>query len=484
MKRIVFLVCGIVFLGSSSESYGQKFWNEKEISAPPLVNIPNFSPIVDQIDMAVVNVASMTDPKPEEQPKRKRSPQQPQGPVDPFMNPEEFFERFFGQPFRDMAPQQRRALGSGFIISKDGYILTNNHVIEGFDKIEVTLLAENSHDKKGRKFQAKVVGRDPATDVALLKIKADYDLPFAPLGNSTRIKKGEWVLAFGNPFGLDHSVSAGIISATGREITPNENRRFDDFIQTDAAINFGNSGGPLVNMRGEVIGINTAITAQGSGIGFAVPVNLVKEVISQLKDSGSVTRGYLGVMIQDVTEDMQEALGLKEAKGVLVNDVVPEGPAAKSALQRGDIIMKINSEETPDSRTLQKIIARTKPETMVNMEVVREKKPIKLSVKVGSLQETAAKTENEESEAKADILGLLVAMAPDGTGVIIQDLNENSAAAQAGVLPGDAIRKINGAPIKTVEEYKKVVSKLKSKQTVLLDLERRTTKLFIAFRLP
>ncbi|MDB5036903.1 MAG: degP, partial [Bacteriovoracaceae bacterium] len=267
-------------------------------------------------------------PKKQEKENRRGQPQQPQQ-MDPFGDPQEFFEKFFGGPMREAPPQARRVLGSGFIISKDGYILTNNHVVEGSDKIEISILSRDKRTKKDNKFQATIIGRDAATDVALLKIKTGFDLPFAYLGNSKNMQKGDWVLAMGNPFGLDHSVSEGIVSAIGREISPGENRRFDDFIQTSAAINFGNSGGPLVNMKGEVIGINTAITAQGSGIGFAVPINIVKDVVSQLKDSGAVSRGYLGVMIGDITEEMKEGFGLTSAKGVIVNDIVAGGPAEK-----------------------------------------------------------------------------------------------------------------------------------------------------------
>lgn len=475
----------IGFVIFSLPAKASSFWTEKDSNAQNLVNLPNLGPVIDAVDASIVNIATSSEVKREA--RRRGQPNQGPG-MDPFLNPEEFFEHFFGSPFREQQRAPRRSLGSGFLISKDGFIVTNNHVIEGADKIEVMIFTGEPRNgrqlREGDKFEAKVVGRDPATDVALIKIDAKKELAFVPLGNSSKIKKGDWVLAFGNPFGLDHSVSLGIISAIGREISPNENRRFDDFIQTDAAINFGNSGGPLVNLKGEVIGMNTAITAQGSGIGFAVPVNILKEVLPQLKAGGSVQRGYLGVMIQEVTDEMKDALGVKEAKGVLVNDVVPDGPAAKSALKRGDIILRVEGVDVNEAKDLQKNIAKVRPGQSVNLDILREKKPMKVSVKVGALpsdEEAAAKI---DGEMKTDKIGIAVGAVPDNSGVVIQDVDEKSPAAQAGVIPGDIIRQINGQPIKTVSDYNKVVGSLKSKQTVLIDLERRNIKLFVAFRAP
>ncbi len=469
-----------IFCAIGCRTYAEKFWTEKDSNAPALVTLPNLSPIIELVDKTIVHVASTTEPKQAKE-REQRGPQ-PRGPIDPFMNPEDFFERFFGNPFPTTPQQQRRsALGSGFIISKDGYILTNNHVVEGADKVEISLLSDGSKNSSGKEYAATIVGRDPATDVALLKIKASYDLPVVPLGNSGQLKKGDWVLAFGNPFGLDHSVSVGIVSATGREISPNENRRFDEFIQTDAAINFGNSGGPLVNLRGEVIGINTAITAQGSGIGFAIPVNLVKEIIPPLKESGSVSRGYLGVTIQDVTEEIKDALGLKEARGVLVNDVVADGPASKSDLKRGDIILKVNGIDVPDARSLQKVVAKIKPSETAKLDVLRDKKPVAVSVKVGNLSAGEEEIKKEEP-GKADILGLIVGIGRNGV-LQVEDVESASPAGEAGVAPGDIIRKINNQTVKSLSEYQKILKGLKPKQTVLLDLERGNVKLFIAFRL-
>lgn len=461
------------------------FWTEKAGDQLPLVNLPSFAPVVEKVDATIVNVSGSSDPKQDKKRKEKEM-EQKKGPSnrDPFMNPDEFFERFFGNQMPDRQVQPRRVLGSGFIISKDGYILTNNHVINGVDKIEVTLISSEKKFGKDNKIPATLIGKDPATDVALLKVSVGFELPVLPLGDSSKIMKGEWAMAFGNPFGLDHSVSAGIISAVGREITQNENRRFDDFIQTDAAINFGNSGGPLVNLKGEAIGINTAITAEGSGIGFAVPINMVKDIILQLKSTGTVSRGYLGVLIQDVNEEMKEALGLPSAKGVLVNDIVAGGPAAKSELRRGDIILRVNGEEVNDSRSLQKSVAKTKPGSEARLEILRDKKPMTLKAKVGDLSDTSKPEKSSNEEDPSDKLGLMIGMASDGSGVQIQGVEPGSVAEDAGLLPGDIIRKIDRKDIFKIDDYKKILGSLKSKSTVLFDLERGKSKLFIAFKLP
>lgn len=468
-----------------SLAMAENIWTEKPTDAPALAAMPNLGPIVQTLDQTVVNIQSTVEAKAESKnPKQKRP-----GPSDPFSSPEDFFERFFGGPGQNRPQAPRRSMGSGFIISKDGYILTNNHVIDGATKIEVRLHTDDSNKSRRSKenvYTATLVGTDPATDVALIKIKPEKELlTVAPLGDSKKLQKGDWVLAFGNPFGLDHTVTIGIVSGTGREISPNENRRFDDFIQTDAAINFGNSGGPLVNLKGEVIGINTAITAEGSGIGFAVPVNLVKELVPQLKDSGAVTRGYLGVMIQDVNDEMKEALGLEAAKGVLVNDIVATGPAAKSELKRGDIVLKVNGQEVNEAKALQQAVARIKPGAAAQLEILRDKKVKTISVKVGSLPggDVKVKKDSEDSN-KADKLGIFVGTAKEGDGIQITDIDESSAAAESGLLPGDIIRKVNGTEIKSVEQYTKLINALKSKASALFDIERGNMKLFIALRVP
>lgn len=470
-------------LSGPTPSGGQNLWYEKPKDAKPLAQLPSIQPIIQEIDAAVVNVSTSTEFK-------RESPQAEPGiPFDPFSSPEEFFERFFGGPGRQLP---RRSMGSGFIISKDGYILTNNHVIEGADKVEVTVsrYAEKSRRIEQETYPAEIVGRDPRTDVALLKIQAKSDLPFAYLGNSDLLSKGDWVIAVGNPFGLDHSVSVGIVSALRREITPNENRRFDDFIQTDAAINFGNSGGPLVNMKGEVIGINTAITAQGSGIGFAIPINLAKEILPQLKEKGVVRRGYLGVMIQDITPEMRDALGLPKATGVMVSDVVQNGPASKSSLRQGDVILEIDGEPTPDGKSLQGIVARKQPGTKVNLHILRDKKSMKIVVELGALDEEAP-VPAEDTQKEADRLGLVVGQDASGK-VQVQEVDPNSPAFRSGILPGDRIlqltHKSKRYEIQSIQDYRQAIKDIKPGDSVLLSLQRQqgnqSVQLFVAFRLP
>ena len=266
----------------------------------------------------------------------------PFGPEDPF---KEFFERFFGDMPKEF---KSRSLGSGFIFDRDGYIITNNHVIEGADKIKVKLV-------DGREFKATIKGRDPMTDMALIKIESpSHDLPVLALGDSNTMQVGDWVLAVGNPFGLSHTVTQGIISAKGRVIGAGP---YDDFLQTDASINPGNSGGPLVNLKGEVVGINSAIVATGQGIGFAIPSNMAKSIIPQLKEKGSVVRGMLGVQIQMVTPELAKSFGLKEPMGALVAEVNPDSPAAKIGLQRGDIITEFNGTPIKEMHELPKMVA-------------------------------------------------------------------------------------------------------------------------------
>ncbi len=279
---------------------------------------PSFADLAERVNHAVVNISTTQV--------LKENPMKPfMGPNSPFRDffGDEFFKRFFGDGSQGQGAMKTHALGSGFVIDYDGLILTNNHVVEKADEIKIKT-------DTGKDYDAKVVARDPKTDIALIKVSAGSDFPKpAQLGDSGSIRVGDWVMASGNPFGLGHTITAGIISAKGRVIGAGP---YDDFLQTDAAINPGNSGGPLFNMNGEVVGVNTAIVAQGQGIGFAIPINLVKEILPQLK-SGKVTRGWLGVMIQDITPELAESFGIKQTTGVLVGDVVPDGPADKAGIE-------------------------------------------------------------------------------------------------------------------------------------------------------
>ena len=288
----------------------------------------------------------------------------------------DFFHRFFGDiPDQELKQQ---SLGSGFIVDKDGHIITNNHMVDGADEIKVKLA-------DGREFTAKVIGRDPKTDLALIKISSIFkDLPTISLGDSDKIRVGDSVLAVGNPFGLGHTVTQGIISATGRVIGSGP---YDDFLQTDAPINPGNSGGPLVNLKGEVIGINTAIIATGQGIGFAIPSNMAKTIIPQLKGKGKVIRGWIGVSIQTVTQEIAKSFGLKEPKGALVADVVQAGPADKAGIKRGDIIVSLDGKDIKTSTDLSRLVAETPVGRTVNITVERNGKEITLKITVAEMTE-------------------------------------------------------------------------------------------------
>lgn len=484
-RRLIVLSLGILLLGCQARA-NNVFWSEQE-SAEDLVKLPSFQPIAENIAPAVVNISTETQVNSEQQ--------IPEGhPFDHFGGPEEFLERFFGQPFDQPQPQPRRAMGSGFFISTDGYILTNNHVIENATDVKVTIHESGkSQNRDQNSYEAEVVGQDPNTDIALLKIEAKEDLAVIPLGNSDQLQKGDWVVAIGNPFGLDNSISAGIVSAKGREISPGQSRRFDDFIQTDAAINLGNSGGPLVNLAGEVVGINTAIAAQGSGIGFAVPVNLVKDILPALRTEGSVARGYLGVQIQEVTPEIKEALGLERAEGALVNDI-PPGPAAKSALREGDVIVSVDDKAIRDVRDLQNAIAARKPGKSVNLKVIREQDKIELSVTLGKLGEDqlSQRPQGPSEPKKADKLGLVVSPAEDGDGIEIQQIETDSPVASE-VEVGDKLRSISfkkadnktkNYPINSIEDYQSAIQRLEAGNSVMLGIERDGTRFFIGFSIP
>ncbi|HZW36042.1 MAG TPA: Do family serine endopeptidase, partial [Candidatus Deferrimicrobiaceae bacterium] len=314
----------------------------------------------------------------------------PFGQQDPF---EDFWNNFFGNMPRE---QKRRSLGSGFIVSEDGYILTNAHVVEKADEVTVTLL-----DKE--EFKAQVVGTDPKTDIALIKIKAGKKLPFVHLGDSEKLEIGEWVLAIGNPFGLGHTVTAGIVSAKGRIIGSGP---YDDFIQTDASINPGNSGGPLFNLKGEVVGINTAIIQGGQGIGFATPIHLAKAILGQLKEKGKVTRGWLGVYIQKLTPEMAESLKVPGKKGALVADVTKDGPAAKAGIRSGDVIVAFNGKPVNDEHELPQIVAVTPPGKKADIKVIREGKEISIPVTIGEMEGEPGKRAGTQDLTKG--LGLTV----------------------------------------------------------------------------
>jgi len=402
----------------------------------------------------------------------------PFGEEDPF---NDFWKRFFGGPL-PRGRQRQQSLGSGFIIDADGSILTNNHVVENAQKIVVKLLGDD------QEYEAKVIGRDSKTDIAIIKINTKTNLPTANFGDSDKLEVGEWVVAIGNPFGLDSTVTSGIVSAKGRHIGQGP---YDNFIQTDASINPGNSGGPLINLRGEVVGINTAIfsrTGGNMGIGFAIPVNLAKELLPQLKGKGKVTRGYLGVLIQKVTPEIAESLGMDRGYGALVANVSKDGPAEKAGVKVGDVIVEFDGKEVKDSGDLPIIVARTPVDKKVRMKVLRDKKEVILNVAVGELkEEEVVASVPEKGELGMTVQRVTPQMAESlglekPEGVVVTDVESGSAADEAGIRRGDVIVQIDRKTIRSVDEYKKSIAGIRKGKGVLFLVKRGDSTLFLALK--
>lgn len=408
-------------------------------------------------------------------------------PGSPF---EELFRDFFRE-FPDM-PQERQAnaLGSGVIISPDGYIVTNNHVVAGYDRIAVRL--HDGTELKGK--DVKVVGRDPKTDLAVLKVETDKPLQGVALANPSDIRVGEWAIAVGNPFGLDGTVTVGVISAKSRSGLPlREGPSYQDFIQTDASINPGNSGGALVNIRGELIGINTAIrspTGTNVGIGFAVPVGLVQPVVEQLITRGKVVRGYMGIRPQEVTEAIRKAMNLPDTKGVLVSEVVAGAPAERAGLKAGDVIIKVDGTKTDGIEQFRRDVAALAPGASVSVVVVRDGKQLTRTVKLVEFPEDEVQAEAAPEEEDGGWLGLAVrnltgderAEAKLETGgVIVERVETGSAAEEAGVMRGDIVLQVAGEPVSSAAGFARAVrEQRKSDKPVLLRVRRGTSTLFIA----
>ena len=391
----------------------------------------------------------------------------------------------FGQSDRFGAPSPReqlkqRSLGSGFIIEPDGLILTNFHVVDNAEKITVRLL-------DGRELAGRVVGKDQKTDIALVKISAQ-DLPVAPLGDSDRLEVGEWVMAIGNPFGLDNTVTSGIVSAKDRQIGAGP---YDHFIQTDASINPGNSGGPLVNLEGEVVGIDTAIFSQSGGnigIGFAIPINLVKDLLPQLKNGGKIARGWLGVSIQGMTPELAASLGLDKAKGALVSSVVHDGPAERAGIKAGDVVLEYDGKEINHANDLPFLVASTPAGKTVSLRVFRDKRATTLAAAIGQLKEEEVVASNTE---KGD-LGLTVEeINPEiteslglsrGHGVVITDVEPDSLGDEAGFQPGDIVREINRQPVRDLSDYRKIMASTAQSKSILFLVQREDNTIFLALR--
>ncbi|MDC4223862.1 MAG: DegQ family serine endoprotease [Candidatus Manganitrophus sp.] len=406
----------------------------------------------------------------------------------PFNDP--FFRRFFGdRPFERerQEPRQRRSqgLGSGVIVDPSGVIITNNHVIEKADEVEV-LLADK------REFKGKVIGSDPKSDLAIVKIDAE-NLPTVPWGDSNQLQVGEYVLAVGNPFGLNQTVTMGIVSAVGRANVGIAD--YEDFIQTDAAINPGNSGGALVNRRGELVGINTAIfsrTGGYMGIGFAVPSEMAKSIKESLVKSGKVVRGWLGVSIQEVTPQLAKEFGLKEAKGALISDVLPDSPAETAGIQRGDILLAVDGKEVENTAQLRKWVAGTAVGKKIRLTLFRDNKEKQIELSPGEQPQEVAQAggEKEEAEASSALKGAQVRnLTPDAAralnlpkglqGVVISRVEAGSLAEEAGLREGDVILEINRTAVRNTGEYEKALSRLKKEQSALLLVHRGGNTLFL-----
>jgi Do/DeqQ family serine protease len=390
---------------------------------------------------------------------------------------------FFGDLFEEMPsrPRYRKetSLGSGFIINKDGYIITNDHVVRDADSIQVKLSNESV-------YEAKIVGSDPKTDIAVIKITVKEPLPVAVLGDSDKLQVGQWAIAIGNPFGLDRTVTVGVVSATGRSNMGIET--YENFIQTDASINPGNSGGPLLNVHGEVIGINTAIVAAGQGIGFAIPVNMAKRIVEQLVKKGSVTRAWLGVAIQPVTEDIAASFGISKTRGALISDVMSGSPAEKGGLRQGDILVTFDGKEIKDARQLQLAVGEAAVGKQVTVEFYREGKLLKAVITLASGDSAEAK-KPRPSVSTDNWFGLNVEELPKDkkmagiSGVVVTGVDPESLAAESGLQRGDIIISINKKPVGSLKEYYPAINEAKDKGRATILVRRGNTSIFFSVKL-
>jgi serine protease Do len=433
----------------------------------------SFSDLAEEARESVVNISTVKIVKGHD----LRMFRSPFGRDDPF---NDFFERFF----KDQIPKEHRqkSLGSGFVIDKNGFILTNYHVVEKTDEIKVVL----ENDKE---YDAEVVGKDAKTDLALIKISPDAPLKPLPLGDSDALKVGDWVVAIGNPFGLEHTVTAGIVSAKYRRIGMDS---YSNFIQTDASINPGNSGGPLLNTRGEVVGINSAIFSQSGGsigIGFAIPVNLARDLLPQLK-KGKVVRGWLGVMIQQITPELQEKLDLKDQKGALVADVTAGGPAEKAGIQRGDVIVSYDGREVREMNELPMMVGSTPVGREVEVEILRKGRKKVIEVEIGKLNEEM-ETKEEPSESRSDLGMRVEEITPElaqklnlseQSGLVVVDVDPSSPAAEAGIRPGDLILEVDQKEVDSLDQYWDAISGYNEGDTVLFLIRRGGNTLYLTLK--
>ena len=460
-QKTALAVTGFVFMASTA------------VAAPML---PDFVPLAKSAGPAVVNIST------------EREVSSPVMNMFNFPGMEQFFDQF-GGPFgmrQGPAPKQKStALGSGFIISSDGYIVTNNHVVEGADKVTVNINGSNSDP-----LPAKIIGTDADTDLALLKVESSKPLPVLKFGDSDAMEVGEWVVAIGNPFGLNNTVTAGIVSAKGRDIHAGP---FDNFLQTDASINPGNSGGPLINMKGEVIGINTAISANGQGIGFAIPSSLASKVINDLREGKKVSRGWMGVTIQDVKPDMAKALGLKDASGALIGSVLPDEPADKAGLKAGDIIVRVGKTDIHSASELTRSVADLKPGTKTEITVMRNGKELTRTVTLGERASHTSLAQNDSDSTVSLGVGIrpltpedarALQLSKDVKGLLVVNVRNGSPAAEAGLRSGDVILSANLTPVTSTDELSSIVKKEgKERGAIMLQVNRRGEVFFLTVSL-
>jgi len=459
-------------LGLTQRATAERFWTEPSGSPPAEVAIPgrpdSFATLVKRIKGAVVNIHAT---------KKVRLPKDHPDldtPAPERGDPHDFFDRFFGGRQREYG---QRNTGSGVLLHPDGYIVTNEHVVTDTEIIQVRL-------SSGKQYRAEVIGRDAKTDLALIKIQPEAPLPVVPMGDSDRLEVGDWVLAIGNPFGFDHSVTVGIVSGKGRVLGSGP---YDDYIQTDAAINPGNSGGPLFNLRGEVVGITTAIIPR-SQFGFAIPSNQAKRVLRELKERGKVTRGWLGVVVQQVTSSVADSLDLQEGQGALVSEVLAESPAARAGIRRGDVILRFGGKAVLEVRDLPRLVAETPVGSETEVGIQRDGQPLTVRVRVGALrEERLARLRPQDSPFGLTVQNLTPEVAkdlgvPEGTGVAVTGVIPGSPADGAGLRRGDVILEANRKPVKTREEFDTVLRQRSGEGSLLFLVRRGDSTRFIAVK--
>ncbi|MBZ0221158.1 MAG: DegQ family serine endoprotease [Candidatus Methylomirabilis sp.] len=478
LVAIISVVAGVMITARfdmTNTTTAQNFWQDADSSPQVTGAVPNnFVELARKLSPVVVNISTT-----------QVMQERPTMPFPEFRGP---FEEFFGDDFRRFFEEppggemKRQSLGSGFVLNAEGYILTNFHVIENATEIIVTL----SEDKK--EYKATVVGQDQKLDIALIKIKPEESLPIAVMGDSDRLQIGEWVLAIGNPFGLGGTVTAGIVSQKGRVIGAGP---YDNFLQTDASINPGNSGGPLFNMKGEVVGVNTAIVAGGQGIGFATPINMVKEVLLQLKETGKVTRGWIGVSIQELTPELAKSFGVKEARGVLISSVNANEPADQAGLKAGDIIISFDGRQVNELSDLPRVVATTPPGKNAEVKVLRDGKERVFFIKVGikvdeEITEPAANQDNGSPDKRLGISAQPITPEiakrlgkKETDGVIINSVKPDSAAAEAGLKRGDLIKEIDRKPIRSMADYSRALNEAEKNDIVLFLVERGGNTIYV-----